>query len=48
LILRSLKKKLFKKEKRFVGPVKPNPPSWDTPLDQTKAPLHVQGDITSV
>ena len=32
--------KLFKKKKKkkFVGPVKANPPPWDVPLDQTKAP----------
>jgi len=36
------------KKKKFVGPVKPNPPSWDVPLDQTKAPIHFLGDITSV
>jgi hypothetical protein len=46
--LKSLKKKLFKKEKPFVGPVKPDPPAWDVPLDQTKAPIHYEGDITSV
>jgi hypothetical protein len=43
--------KLFRKKqkkKKWVGPVKPNPPPWDVPLDQTKAPLHRQGDITSV
>ncbi len=26
----------------------PNPPPWDVPLDQTKAPIHCQGDVTSV
>jgi hypothetical protein len=25
-----------------------NPPSWDVPLDQTEAPLHSEGDVTSV
>jgi hypothetical protein len=48
VIFKSLKKRLFKKEKKFVGPVKPNPPPWDVPLDQTKAPMHDEGDITSV
>jgi hypothetical protein len=46
LIPRLFKKK--KKKKKWVGPVKPNPPPWDVPLDQTKAPLHTVGDITSV
>ena len=45
---KSLKKKLFKKKKKFVGPVKPNPPPWDVPLDQTEAPMHREGDITSI
>lgn len=40
--------KIRKKKKRFVGPVKPNPPPWNVPLDQTKAPIHFEGDITSV
>ena len=40
--------KRWKKKKKWVGPVKPNPPSWDVPLDQTKMPMHVLGDITSV
>jgi hypothetical protein len=26
----------------------PNPPSWDVPLDQTTAPIHHQGDVTSI
>jgi hypothetical protein len=26
----------------------PNPPPWDVPLDQTSAPIHYQGDVTSV
>jgi hypothetical protein len=26
----------------------PNPPPWDVPSDQTEAPLHAEGDITSV
>jgi hypothetical protein len=46
-----LKLKLFKKKKKkkkFVGPVKGNPPPWDVPLDQTTAPIHFEGDITSV
>jgi hypothetical protein len=25
-----------------------NPPPWDVPLDQTEAPMHYEGDITSV
>lgn len=24
------------------------PPPWDVPLDETMAPIHYQGDITSV
>jgi hypothetical protein len=27
---------------------RPNPPPWDVPLDQTEAPMHYQGDTTSV
>jgi len=48
LNFKCLIEKLFKKEKAFVGPVRPNPPPWDIPLDQTKAPMHKEGDITSV
>jgi hypothetical protein len=25
-----------------------DPPPWDVPLDQTTAPIHVEGDVTSV
>ncbi len=25
-----------------------NPPPWDVPLDQTEAPIHYEGDVTSV
>jgi predicted membrane-bound dolichyl-phosphate-mannose-protein mannosyltransferase len=25
-----------------------NPPPWDVPLDQTTAPIHYEGDVTSV
>jgi hypothetical protein len=46
--LKALTKRLVKRKKRFVGPVKPNPPPWDVPLDQTKAKTHYEGDITSV
>ena len=46
MILTFLKK--LRRKKRFVGPVKPNPPGWDVPLDQTKAPIHHEGDVTSV
>ena len=42
-----LLKKMSRKE-WFVGPVKPDPPSWDVPLDQTTAPIHFEGDVTSV
>jgi hypothetical protein len=33
--------KLLKKKKKkvSVGSVKPNPPPWDVPLDQTKPPM---------
>jgi hypothetical protein len=27
---------------------KADPPPWDVPLDQTTAPIHYEGDITSV
>lgn len=46
MILWLLKK--LSRQKWFVGPVKPDPPPWDVPLDQTEAPLHVWGDVTSV
>jgi hypothetical protein len=46
LILRLFRKR--KKKKKFVGPVKPDPPPWDVPLDQTKAPVHFEGDTSSV
>jgi hypothetical protein len=36
------------RKKSFVGPVEPDPPPWDVPLDQTKAPIHFEGDIGSV
>jgi hypothetical protein len=26
----------------------PNPPPWDVPLDETEAPMHYEGDVTSV
>jgi hypothetical protein len=29
-------------------PVKPDPPPWDVPLDQTTAPIHYEGDTSSV
>jgi hypothetical protein len=29
-------------------PLKPDPPPWDVPLDQTTAPIHIEGDIGSV
>ena len=42
-----LLKKLFRK-KSFVGPVEPDPPPWDVPLDQTTAELHFEGDIGTI
>jgi hypothetical protein len=29
-------------------PVKADPPPWDVPLDQTEAPIHYEGDRSSV
>jgi hypothetical protein len=26
----------------------PNPPPWDVPLDETEAPMRIEGDIYSV
>jgi hypothetical protein len=31
-----------------LPPVQADPPGWDVPLDQTMAPLHRRGDVTSV
>jgi hypothetical protein len=28
--------------------LKPDPPPWDVPLDQTTAPIHFQGDTSSM
>jgi hypothetical protein len=29
-------------------PLEPDPPPWDVPLDQTTAPIHFEGDTSSV
>jgi hypothetical protein len=46
LILWLLKK--LSRKKWFEGPITGDPPGWDVPLDQTKALLHYEGDVTSV
>ena len=46
-MIRKLLKKM-KKKKRYVRPVEPEQIPWDVPLDQTKAPIHIEGDITSI
>jgi hypothetical protein len=41
--------KLFKKSKKKapVGSIKPDPPPWDVPLDQTKPPM-VERDLRTL
>jgi hypothetical protein len=38
----------LQKEKPPVGPVEPDLPPEGVPLDETTAPIHYEGDTTSV
>lgn len=29
-------------------PFEPDPPSWDTPLNETAAPIHIEGDTKGI